>query len=128
MNSLTFASTDRKTKKRECKSGAGTEKTHNKCDTAGFPLRDTPGIKVDNRGSKKLLMPRNHSRLNQSSEDMLRTWRGNCDVQVLIYESSPDDPSLEEIANVTDYVVAYQCKGNCTLKQEREQNKNLILQ
>jgi hypothetical protein len=34
---------------------------------------------------------------------------------------------VSEVARVTDYVVAYACKGNSTVKEEREQNKHLIL-
>lgn len=99
----------------------------NGCDTPGFPLRNKPNIAIDHRGSKKLYLKRNHSRLNQSSIDLLQSWRGNCDIQLLIYDSNPKEPSLEEIAAVTDYIVAYECKGNCSLKEEREQNKNLIM-
>lgn len=59
--------------------------------------------------------------------DLLQSWRGNCDIQILIYESSPDNIDIREISKVTDYVVAYSCKGNCTLREEKEQNKKLIL-
>lgn len=110
----------------DCKSGAGREKTPGKCDTPGFPLSDDPEVKRDRKGSKKLLLPRNNPRLSQASIDMLQSWRGNCDVQILIYDSSPNSPALEEIAVVTDYVVAYSSKGNKTLREEREQNMLLI--
>lgn len=72
-------------------------------------------------------MPRNHARLNQTSIDMLRSWRGNCDVQILIYESHPDNPNIKEISRVTDYVVAYNTKGNSTQLEEIQTMKNLIL-
>lgn len=58
---------------------------------------------------------------------MLQSWRGNCDVQLLIYNCDPKHPNMSEIARVTDYVVAYACKGNVTMKEEREQNKQLIM-
>ena len=67
-------------------------------------------------------MPRNHPRVNQTSSLMLQSWRGNCDVQLLIYDSNPKTPDISEIARVTDYVVAYSCKGNATLKEEIQQN------
>jgi hypothetical protein len=35
-------------------------------------------------------------------------------------------PSAQDIARVTDYVVAYATKGNKPLREEREQNKLLI--
>jgi len=72
-------------------------------------------------------MPRNHGRLNQTSVDLLQSWRGNCDVQFLVYTCNPKEPSADDIARVTDYVVAYSCKGNKTLKEEREQTKQLIM-
>lgn len=74
-------------------------------------------------------MERNHARLNQTPEDVLRVWRGNCDVQILIYNSGYTMDTIDpaDIARVTDYVVAYACKGNKTLKQERIENRNLIL-
>ena len=75
----------------------------------------------------KLYMPRNHARLNQTSTTLIQTWRANCDIQILIYESNPEAPDLKEISRVTDYVVAYSCKGNSTLREEIETNKNLIL-
>lgn len=58
---------------------------------------------------------------------MLQSWRGNCDIQLLVYNCDPMFPDIGEIAKVTDYVVAYACKGNSTLKEEREQNKHLVL-
>jgi hypothetical protein len=54
-------------------------------------------------------------------------WRANCDVQMLIYESNPDCPDPGDITRVTDYIVAYACKGVESLAEEREQTKNLIL-
>lgn len=113
--------------KRICRCGAGEEETENECDTPGFPHRDQPAIEVDHKHSTKLNMPRNHSRVVQSSTDMLQTWRANCDVQILIYNSDPKTPDVADIARVTDYIVAYSCKGNATMKEEREQNKALIM-
>ena len=72
-------------------------------------------------------MPRNHSRINQTSIDLIQTWRGNCDIQILIYDSDPDNFDLKETSKVTDYVVAYSCKGNATLREEVDMNKKLIL-
>lgn len=113
--------------RRVCKAGAGVEQTTGCCDTPGFELLDEPKIGIDKRTkAKKLYMPRNHGRLNQTSLDMLRAWRGNCDVQILIYDSDPDHPDPREIAKVTDYVVGYSTKGNKTLKEEKLQNVHLI--
>lgn len=110
-----------------CKSGAGTEKTFGKADTPGFPLCEHPQIKFDHRRTLKLYMPRNHRRLNQISLDVIQSWRGNCDVQVLVYNCDPLNPDLGELAKITDYIVSYACKGHTTLKEEREQTRKLIL-
>jgi hypothetical protein len=58
---------------------------------------------------------------------MLQSWRGNCDLQLLIYNCHPDKIDASEISRVTDYIVAYSCKGNLTQKEEIEQNKKLIM-
>jgi hypothetical protein len=36
-------------------------------------------------------------------------------------------PDISEIARVTDYIVAYSCKGNLTMKEEKEQTKKLVM-
>jgi hypothetical protein len=97
------------------------------CDTPGFSLFDRPKIQYDHRRTLKLMMPRNNNRLVQTSEDVLRGWRGHCDIQILIYESPPDRMDPSEIARVTDYVVSYNCKGHKTMKEEREIYAHMIL-
>jgi hypothetical protein len=73
-----------------------------------------------------MYMERNHERLNQTAVDVLQSWRANCDVQILVYDSSPDRPNIAEISKVTDYIVAYSCKGNKTLREEKQHTKHLI--
>ena len=90
-------------------------------------MSDVAEIKVDHKHSTKLYMPRNHPRVVQTSTDLLQSWRANCDVQFLIYNSDPRNPDVLDIARVTDYIVSYSCKGNATMKEEKEQNKNLIM-
>jgi len=90
-------------------------------------LIDHPEIKIDHRRTQRLYMPRNHNRINQTSRYLLQSWRANCDVQILVYNSSPSKPDLAEIAKITDYVVSYQCKGNHSWAEEREQMKKLVL-
>ena len=58
---------------------------------------------------------------------MLQSWRANCDVQILLYDSNPKAPDISEISRVTDYVVAYSCKGNATLKEEIQHNIKLSM-
>lgn len=114
-------------KPRTCKVGCGKEETPGKCDTPGFQLSETPQVKFDHRRSQKLYMPRNHPRVNQTSAVMLQSWRANCDIQILVYDCDPKNPDIGEIARITDYVASYSCKGNVTLKEEREHTKNIIM-
>ena len=75
-------------------------------------------------------MPRNHKRVVQTSKDMLQSWRANCDVQLFIYNSDPKNPDVVNIARVTDYIVflvAYSCKGNYTMKEEKDHTKAMIM-
>lgn len=104
-----------------CRFGAGTEKTAGARDTPGFPLIDEPWLEETNAGFKKLRMPRNNKKVTQCSTDALRSWRGNCDVQVFVYESDPNHIDPNEIARVTDYTVGYSCKGHIKQKDERDQ-------
>lgn len=89
-------------------------------------MQDDATIETQRR-AKKLFMPRNHSRVTQTSKDMLCSWRANCDIQILVYDSDPDNPDVKEISRVTDYVVGYTCKGGTTLQEERETNKSLVM-
>jgi hypothetical protein len=107
--------------------GCGQEKVIGACDTPGFPPCDNPKIAIDHRKTRRLYMPRNHSRVNQTSTELLRSWRANCDIQLLIYNCDPKKLDISEIARVTDYIVAYSCKGNLTMKEELEQNKKIIM-
>lgn len=112
-----------------CKCGAGSPVTpgSQSTDTPGFPLRVKAAVVREQGKHLKLHMPRNHSRLNQTSQSMLQSWRGNCDIQILIYDSDPDHPNIKEISRVTDYVVAYNSKGNSTWMEEMTTSKNLIM-
>ena len=84
-------------------------------------------IKEDRKRSRKLYMPRNDNRLNQTSKYLLMSWRANCDVQILVYNCDPKNPDSSEISRVTDYVASYSCKGNYSLMEERQHNKELIM-
>ena len=114
-------------KRKVCRSGAGVEETPNMCDTPGFPLRIEPKLVRDLRGFDRLELPRNNKRIVTTSKPLVQSWKANCDIQILLYEGNPAHPSPEEIARVTDYIVAYCCKGNESLIEERKQMKALIL-
>src|SRR5687767_8115017 len=114
----------RESKKRKvCRCGAGVEETPNKCDTPGFPLRSEPKLVRDLRGFDRLELPRNHRRIVATSRKLLQPWRGNSDLQPLLYDCDPLRPSPDEIARVTDYIVTYCCKGNETIVEEMKQMK-----
>ena len=99
--------------------------SQNKVDTPGM-LNCTEARIVETNGFKKLRMPRNHPRVTQTSIDMLKSWRANCDIQMLLYDSPPESPDMQEISRVTDYVVGYTCKGGKTVKEEKDQMEHLI--
>jgi hypothetical protein len=107
--------------------GCGNEKNLGTGDTPGWPLQDKDEIVDDPRGFKKLCLRRNNSRLTQTSLYCLQSWRANCDIQILVYETDPKNPEAAEIAKVTDYVVGYACKGNTTLAIEKAHVKNFTM-
>ena len=121
-------SEDKESRKRKvCRCGAGVEDTPDKCNTSGFPLSTEPKLVRDLRGFDRLDLPRNHRRIVASSRWLLQGWRANCDIQVLLYNCDPKCPNPEEIARVTEYIVAYACEGNETIVEEKNQMKSLIL-
>ncbi len=80
----------KKQKQRECRMGFGKEQTYGKYDMPGKEIHTEPQINVDKRGFKTLEMPRKHSKVVQSSIDLLQSWRANCDIQIILYESDPN--------------------------------------
>lgn len=112
---------------RFCRFGAGDECENGKADTPGFEKTVSSKITNDARGFNKLELPRNTARMTQSSLKILQPWRGNCDLQIILYNSPSDDFDFLEIARVTDYVVGYACKGNNTLQVEKDNIKATIM-
>jgi hypothetical protein len=114
-------------KRQKCRCGTGIEKSYGKCDTPGFLLRDTAAITRDKCGFDQVDMPRNHKWIVQASSFLCQGWRGNCDIQYLIYSSDGNGIDVSEISRVTNYVVGYSCKGNETEIQEKKGAKAIIL-
>jgi hypothetical protein len=56
----------------------------------------------------------------------MRGWRGNCDIQLLIYKSSPDEVDVSDITRVTNYVVSYACKGSESVVEEKKQMATIV--
>jgi hypothetical protein len=65
-------------------------------------------------------------RLVQHSKFILKAWRANCDVKLLLYFSDPTSPDLSEIEDVCHYVVAYTGKRHNTSQDEKEAIQNII--
>jgi hypothetical protein len=114
-------------KRRWCRCGAGIERTYGKCDTPGFILRDDPVIFKDLRGFDQVDVPRNNHSIVQASSFLCQGWRGNCDIQYLIYRYDGDEIDVGDISRVTNYVVSYSCKGNESEIQEKLSLKSIIL-
>ena len=100
----TNSSTAKPDKRRYCRAGTGYEKTPNACDTPGFQLRSDHAITRDDRDFLKLEMKRNNLRMIQTPLNVLRGWRGNCDIKVLLYDCHDSEPTPEDIAEVTDLI------------------------
>ena len=106
--------------RRFCRAGCGYEQTPGTCDTPGFPINEINVIKKDDKGTKKLYLKRDHTRMIQTSMKTLQSWRSNCDIQLILYDSDPNNPDLGELSKVTDYIVSYACKRNCTHEAEKQ--------
>lgn len=121
---------DTKNKKctpRECRFDYGKESAYGEKDSEGKILRTFAAVVTDKKGVQKLQMKRTKSRkVVQLSKPMLQSWRANCDLQLLIYNSDPRSPDIAEIESVTRYVVAYAGKKHNTSKTEREAIQNII--
>ena len=114
--------------RRVCRMGCGIELAAGTGLTPGYTTREKPVIVRDLRGFNRLDMTRESRdvRTIQTSLWLSQGWRANCDIQVLLYDSDPDFPDASDIAKVTDYIVAYACKGNETISEEKNQIAALI--
>jgi hypothetical protein len=112
---------------RECRFGNGKESEYGKEDTPGKPHCNTSVIVTDKRGIEHFQLRRTKSRKAvQHSKTLLQCWRGNVDIQLLVYRSHPDKPDVTEIEKVCQYVVAYASKKNHTSKHEKEAIQNIV--
>ena len=112
---------------RTCRVQFGKESQFGYQDTPGMELRDTSAIVRDSRGFCQFRMKRTKSRrVVQHSRTLLRSWRANCDVKLLIYFSNPHLPDIGEIEEVCQYVVAYTGKRHKTTQDEKTAIQNLI--
>ena len=112
--------------RRVCRCGAGVEEQYMKCNTPGFALREKADIVRDIRGFDRVDLPRNNRRITQSSKYLMQGWRGNCDIQLLIYKSPPQNIDAGDVSRVTNYVVSYACKGSESATDEKKGMKAII--
>jgi hypothetical protein len=66
-------------------------------------------------------------RVVQHSRMLLRSWRANRDIKLLIYYSDPSCPDISKIEDVCQYVVAYIGKHHNTTQSEKDAIQNIIL-
>ena len=66
--------------------------------------------------------------MQQISTIQLQSWRANCDIQLLLYDSDPYIPNLSKIVKVADYIVLYITKGNNGYMTEQKMMKCILQQ
>jgi hypothetical protein len=113
---------------RTCRSHYGTESEFGKLDTPGMDFIEKAKIQIDRKGISHFRMRRTHSvHLVQHSESLLKVWRANCDIKLLLYYSNPSHPYICKIEVVCKYVVAYTSKRHNTTQEEKEVIQNIIM-
>lgn len=112
---------------RQCRMHYGTESECGNEKTPGLPQHDTSYIHTDDKGVRHFRMKRQHSvRVVQHSRTLLKGWRANCDIKLLLYFTNPQRPDINEIDEVCRYVVAYTAKKNHTSRFEKTIVQDLI--
>ena len=78
----------------------------------GKKIHSNPEIVEDHNGAPRLEMPHDHPRVVQHSRYQLHSWRANGDVSLILSNSPPDNPSIDDIIAIIDYVCGYACKDS----------------
>ena len=113
---------------RKCRVHFGTETKYGKQDTQGLPRTNEARIIIDQKGISHFRMKRTKSvRVVQHSRTLLRGWRANCDIKLLLYYSNPNCPDISEIEDVSRYVVSYTGKRHNTSQAEIDAIQNIIM-
>jgi hypothetical protein len=63
----------------------------------------------------------------QTSLFLTQVWRGNVDVNPLLYQSDSSNPDPEDIVTCSDYLVGYQMKGAKTMAIEEKNMKDPVM-
>jgi hypothetical protein len=61
--------------------------------------------------------------LVQHSRSLLRGWRANCDIKLLLYYSNPNCPDICELEDVCRYVVLIWVRDTALVKKKKKQFK-----
>ena len=118
---------NKKNMPRTCRVGFGDEEHYNQQDTPGMDLIEESILEKDKKGLYHFRMKRTKSkRAVQHSRTLLKSWRANCDIKLLLYFSNPNLPDIGEIEDVCRYVVSYTGKRNHTSQQEKTAMQDLI--
>jgi hypothetical protein len=113
---------------RTCKVHFGTETKYGKQDTQGLPHTKRSKIFINRKGISHFRMRRTKSvRVVQHNRRLLREWRANCDIKLLLYYSNPNCPDISEIEDVLRYVVSYTGKRHNTSQVEIDAIQNIIM-
>ncbi len=113
---------------RTCRVHFGTETKYRKQDTQGLPRTKRTKIFIDRKGISHFRMKRTKSvRVVQHSRTLLRGWRENCNIKLLLYYSNPNRPDISEIEDVSRYVVSYTGKRHNTSQAEIDAIQNIIM-
>ncbi len=114
---------------RTCWVHFGTESAFGKMDTQGLPRMPRSRIITDKKGISHFWMTCTESvRVVQRSIILLRSWRANRDIKLLLYYSDPSCPDISKIEDVCRYVVAYTGKRHNTTQSEKDAIQNIILE
>ena len=90
-------------------------------------FREESELVKDKKGVVHVRMKRMHSKRSvKHSKTLLKGWRANCDIKLLLYFSNPNMPDIGEIEDICKYVVAYTGKRYHTCQQEKTAIQDLM--
>ncbi len=113
---------------RTCWVHFGTESAFGKMDTQGLPCMPKSRIITDKKGLSHFWMTWTELvRVVEHSRTLLRSWRANSDIKLLLYYSDPSCPDISKIEDVSRYVVAYTGKQHNITQSEKDAIQNIIL-
>jgi hypothetical protein len=113
---------------RTCQAHFRTESAFGKMDTQGLPRMPRSRIITNKKGISHFQMTCTELvRVVQHSRILLRSWRANSDIKLLLYYSDPSCPDISEIEDVCRYVVAYTGRRHNTTQSENNAIQNIIL-